>query len=215
MFGQISRIPLKKCNNNQFKMANKIKTITVFAPCYNEEENVETLFNRVTAVFKNLPQYNFEMLFIDNRSIDNTLAILKQLAAKHTHIKIIANARNFGHVRSPYYGVLQCNGDAVIIMASDLQDPPEMIPHFLEQWEKGHPLVLAVKTKSKENQLMFLIRKSFYSIIKKISDTDQLKNFTGFGLYDQKFIEVIRNIDDPYPYFRGMVTEYGWDIKIL
>jgi glycosyltransferase involved in cell wall biosynthesis len=196
-------------------MTNNKKTITLFTPCYNEEENIELLYSSVCAVVEKIPKYNFEHVFIDNASTDNTLPILKQLADRDSRVKIISNVRNFGHVRSPYYGLMQCPGDAVICIVADLQDPPAMIPKFIEEWEKGHPLVLGIKSKSTENPLMFMIRKSFYSIIKKISDTEHLSNFTGFGLYDQKFLNIVRLIDDPYPYFRGMVVEYGWNIKTI
>jgi glycosyltransferase involved in cell wall biosynthesis len=193
----------------------KNKTITIFTPCYNEEKNIDALYARVCSVIDKIPNYNFEYVLIDNASTDNTVARLKEIAEHDKRIKVISNVRNFGHIRSPYYGLLQCTGDAVIAMVADLQDPPEMIPKYIEEWEKGHALVLGIKTQSKENPLMFLVRKLFYSIIKKISSTDQLKNYTGFGLYDQKFLNVVRMIDDPYPYFRGMVMEYGWDIKTL
>lgn len=192
-----------------------MKTITLFTPCYNEEKNIDKLYLRVCAVIDKMTNYNFEYVFIDNASTDETLNVLKKLAASDNRIKVISNVRNFGHIRSPYYGLLQCTGDAVIAMVADLQDPPEMIPSFIDEWENGKALVLGIKTKSKENPIMFLIRKLFYSIIKKISSTEQLKNYTGFGLYDQKFLNVVRMIDDPYPYFRGMVMEYGWDIKTL
>lgn len=193
----------------------KNKTITLFTPCYNEEKNINALYSRVCSVIEKIPDYHFEYVFIDNASTDNTLQVLKDIAKKDARIKVIANVRNFGHIRSPYYGLLQCMGDAVIAMVADLQDPPEMIPKLIEEWEKGSALVLGVKTQSKENPLMFLVRKTFYSIIKRISTTEQLKNYTGFGLYDQKFLEVVRKIDDPYPYFRGMVMEYGWNIKTV
>jgi glycosyltransferase involved in cell wall biosynthesis len=192
-----------------------MKTITLFTPCYNEEKNIDALYARVCAVIDNIPNYNFEYVFIDNSSTDGTLDVLKKIASIDNRIKVISNVRNFGHIRSPYYGLLQCSGDAVIAMVADLQDPPEMIPKFINEWENGKALVLGIKTKSKENPMMFLVRKLFYSIIKKISSTEQLKNYTGFGLYDQKFLNVVRMIDDPYPYFRGMVMEYGWDIKTL
>ena len=195
-------------------MDNK-KTITLFTPCYNEENNINVLYDRVLSVIQKIPQYNFEYVFIDNASTDNTLKVLKEIAEKDTRVKVISNVRNFGHIRSPYYGLLQCTGDAVIAMVADLQDPPEMIPKYIKEWENGHALVLGIKTKSKENPLMFFIRKIFYSVLKKISETEQLKNYTGFGLYDQKFLNVVRMIDDPYPYFRGMVMEYGWDIKTI
>ncbi len=192
-----------------------MKTITLFTPCYNEEKNIDALYARVCKVIEKIPNYNFEYVFIDNASTDETLNVLRKIAAIDNRIKVISNVRNFGHIRSPYYGLLQCTGDAVIAMVADLQDPPEMIPKFINEWENGKALVLGIKTQSKENPLMFLVRKLFYAIIKKISSTEQLKNYTGFGLYDQKFLNVVRMIDDPYPYFRGMVTEYGWDIKTL
>lgn len=191
------------------------KTVTLFTPCYNEEKNIQPLYDRVCLVIDAIDTYNFEYVFIDNASTDGTLQIIKNIAKKDPRVKIISNVRNFGHIRSPYYGLLQCSGDAVIAMVADLQDPPEMIPQFLAEWEKGHTLVLAIKSKSRENPLMFMVRKTFYSIIRRISHTEQLGNFTGFGLYGQKFLDVVRKIDDPYPYFRGMVTEYGWDIKTI
>jgi glycosyltransferase involved in cell wall biosynthesis len=193
----------------------KNKTITIFTPCYNEEKNIDALYSRVCSVIDKIPNYNFEYVLIDNASTDNTVVRLKEIAEHDKRIKVISNVRNFGHIRSPYYGLLQCTGDAVIAMVADLQDPPEMIPKYLDEWEKGHALVLGIKTQSKENPMMYLVRKLFYSIIKKISSTEQLKNYTGFGLYDQKFLNVVRMIDDPYPYFRGMVMEYGWDIKTI
>ncbi|MBX3165017.1 MAG: glycosyltransferase family 2 protein [Bacteroidetes bacterium] len=191
------------------------KKITIFTPCYNEEKNIENLYLRVRQVTNTISDYDFEHLFIDNASSDNTLSVIKTIAEKDRRVKVISNVRNFGHVRSPYYGLLQCTGEAVIAMVADLQDPPEMIPKFIKEWEKGSVLVLGIKTKSKENPFMFFIRKIFYFIIKRISNIDQLSNFTGFGLYDQKFLNVVRMIDDPYPYFRGMVIEYGWNIKTL
>lgn len=191
------------------------KTVSLFTPCYNEENNVLPLYERVCKVIDRITAYDFEYVFIDNASTDTTLEKLKNIAAKDPRVKVISNVRNFGHVRSPYYGLLQCHGDAVVCMVADLQDPPEMIPQFLDEWEKDHALVLAIKSKSKENPLMFMVRRIFYSIMKRISSTEQLGNFTGFGLYDQKFLDVVRRIDDPYPYFRGMVTEYGWNIKTI
>lgn len=186
------------------------KLITVVSPCYNEELNVEELYKQVKAVFAELPQYRYEHLFIDNASTDSTVAILKRLAAVDTNVKIIVNIKNFGHIRSPYYGTLQAHGDAVILMASDLQDPPPLIAELLKKWEEGYSIVVGVKNESKENAVMFAIRKMFYTLIKKFSEVEQVKNFTGFGLYDQKFIAALRELREPYPYFRGLVTELGW-----
>ncbi len=188
------------------------KLISIFTPCYNEEENVAQLIDTVGKVFEKLPQYNYEHIFIDNCSTDNTVNILRDIASLNKNVKIILNARNFGHVRSPYYGLMQCPGDAVIVLVADFQDPPELIVQFLEKWEEGYKMVLGIKSQSKENPLMFAVRKLFYSLLAKASDGTEapLKNFTGFGLYDKQFLDGIRSIDDPYPYFRGMVTELGF-----
>lgn len=187
-----------------------MKLISVVTPCFNEEDNVENVYNQVKEVFKTLPEYNYEHVFIDNASIDRTVDILKKIAKDDKNVKVIVNVRNFGHVRSPYYGGLQCKGDAIIGLVADLQDPPEMIKEFIKKWEEGYKIVLGVKAESKENKLMFLIRRLFYYIMFKISDTEQIKNFTGFGLYDKKFMDILRNLDEPYPYFRGLVGELGF-----
>lgn len=186
------------------------KKISIFTPCYNEEDNVEILYNEVKKVFEQLPQYDYEHVFIDNNSFDKTVEILKRIANQDKKVKIIVNARNFGHIRSPYYGLLQVTGDCVISVVADLQDPPELIPEFLKKWEEGYKIVTAVKKKSRENPLMFLLRKIYYNILAKFSEGEQIKNFTGFGLYDKSFIDVIRKIDDPYPYFRGLISEVGF-----
>lgn len=189
------------------------KTISVFTPCYNEEENVENLVKAVVDIFEKLPQYNYEHIFIDNSSKDNTVSILRRITETDKHVRVIVNARNFGHIRSPFHGLMQCKGDAAICMVADFQDPPEMITQFLQKWEEGYKIVIAIKTKSKENPLMFAVRKFFYKMLSKISDSGEqpVQNFTGFGLYDQKFLSVVRTLDDPYPYFRGMITELGFD----
>ena len=189
------------------------KHISIITACYNEEENVQALVKSVAAVFERLPQYSYEHVFIDNLSADNTVALLKETAQTDKHVKIIVNARNFGHIRSPFHGIIQCRGDAVISLVADFQDPPEMIEEFLKKWEEGYKIVIGVKKKSKENPVMFAVRKLFYNLLNKMSDSGEkpVKNFTGFGLYDQQFISVIRTLDDPYPYFRGMITELGFD----
>ncbi|MBY0433310.1 MAG: glycosyltransferase family 2 protein [Cyclobacteriaceae bacterium] len=189
------------------------KKITVFTPCYNEEGNVFSLVKTVEDVFKKLPQYEYEHFFIDNGSTDNTQTILREIARSNKLIKAIFNVKNFGHIRSPYYGLMQCKGDAVITLVADFQDPPEMIPQFLSKWEEGYKLVLGIKHKSKENPVMFTARKFFYNLLAKASGGTEapLKNFTGFGLYDKQFLDVVRKIDDPYPYFRGMVTDFGFN----
>ena len=188
------------------------KHISVLTACYNEEENVAELVKAVAAVFEKMPQYTYEHLFIDNSSADTTVNILREIAKTNKHVKVIVNARNFGHIRSPFHGLIQCKGDAVISLVADFQDPPEMIETFLNKWEEGYKIVIGIKNKSKENPLMFAVRKTFYNLLASASGNDAtIKNFTGFGLYDQQFISVLRDLEDPYPYFRGLVTELGFD----
>lgn len=193
-------------------MSDKSTKFSIVTPCYNEEENVELLYNKVKEVFGQLGESNYEHIFIDNASTDNTVKILKSIASKDKNLKIIVNSRNFGHIRSPFYGLLQGSGDAVILLASDLQDPPEMIRDFILKWKEGYKIVVGVKKKSKESKIMFAIRKSFYNFIDLISEITLLKNFTGFGLYDKKIIEILKKINDPYPYLRGLICEIGFEI---
>ena len=190
------------------------KHISVLTPCYNEKDNVGPLAKAVAKVFEKLPQYTYEHIFIDNDSTDATVEALRLIALQDANVKVILNARNFGHIRSPFYGMLQCKGDAVISLVSDFQDPPELIENFLNKWEEGYKIVIGVKNKSKENPLMFAVRKFFYNLLSKASEGNgesPVKNFTGFGLYDQQFISVLRTLDDPYPYFRGLITELGFN----
>jgi glycosyltransferase involved in cell wall biosynthesis len=187
-----------------------IPTITVLTPCFNEAENVDVLYERVKAVFAGLPDYRYEHLFIDNASTDETVAKLRVLAARDRNVKVIVNTRNFGHVRSPYHALLQTRGDAVIGMAADLQDPPELIPAFLEKWREGYRVVLGVKAASDESALLFAIRRLGYRVIDALSEVEQVRNNTGFGLFDRSFVDVLRRLPDPYPYFRGIVAELGF-----
>jgi glycosyltransferase involved in cell wall biosynthesis len=187
-----------------------MKLISIITPCYNEEENILPLVERIRAVFAALPQYRYEHVFIDNASTDSSVEKIKALAATDPRIKLIVNSRNFGHIRSPVHALMQVDGDAIIAMASDLQDPPELIPEFLEKWEEGVRIVLGVKPKSLESRLMFIIRRVFYKTIGLISDVHLVQNATGFGLYDRSVIEIVRKMDDPYPYFRGMISEIGF-----
>ncbi len=186
------------------------KLISVMMPCYNEAENVEQAYREVRRIFEKLPQYDYEHIFIDNASTDQTVDILKRLAAEDRRLKIIVNTRNFGHIRSPYHGILQAGGAAVICLASDLQEPPSLIPEFLKWWEQGFKMVRGVKSQSEESALMFAIRKMYYNFVNRVSDIKLLKNSTGFGLYDRCVIEELRKIDDPYPYFRGLVSDIGF-----
>lgn len=190
------------------------KHISVLTACYNEEENVEALVLAVEKVFEKMPQYTYEHMFIDNSSSDKTVSILRRLSEIHKQVKVIVNARNFGHIRSPFHGLIQCKGDAVISLVADFQDPPEMIEKFLIKWEEGYKIVIGIKHQSHENPIMFRVRRTFYNLLSKASSgsgESPVKNFTGFGLYDQKFISVLRTLDDPYPYFRGLITELGFD----
>ena len=189
-----------------------MKFISVVSGCYNEEDNVRELHERVCRVFANeLPEYTFEFIIIDNASQDGTVKILKEIAAQDKRVKVIVNNRNFGHVRSPYHAVLQASGEAIIGMASDLEDPPEMIPQFVRKWEEGYKVVLAQKTSSDEFFGFFLVRRFYYYLVNRLSDVPLVKDVTGFGLYDRRVIEDIRKIDDPYPYFRGMICDLGYE----
>ena len=189
--------------------------ISIVTPCYNEEGNVRELYYAVKEQIEKLGKYDYEHIYIDNCSTDGTPAILEELAAKDKNVKVIFNSRNFGHIRSPYYALLQANGDAVIQMASDLQDPPEMIGKFIAKWEDGYKIVVGVKPKSKESPVMFLIRKMYYSFVRKLSEVELIDNFTGFGLYDKEIISILRDIKDPYPYLRGLICEIGFERAVI
>jgi glycosyltransferase involved in cell wall biosynthesis len=186
-----------------------MKLISVVTACFNEEENVETLYEQVRAEIEKLGRYRYEHIFIDNCSSDGTVSVLKRIAAKDSRVKIIVNARNFGHIRSPMHALMQAKGDAVIGIVADLQDPPQLIPEIVERWEQGYAMVLCVKRSSQENPAMFWIRKQYYRAIERISETRTFENFTGFGLYDRRVVEAIRSFEDPYPYFRGLIAEIG------
>ncbi len=185
------------------------KKISIVTPCYNEEENIKDVYEAVKTIRDQFPHYAWEHLFIDNASKDGTVAKLKELAAIDKDVKIIVNLKNFGHIRSHVHGYLSATGDAVIAFFCDLQDPPEMITKFIHKWEEGYDVVVGVKSSSDENFLMFTLRKIFYMIMYKISETDSIKNFTGFALYDKSFFDIYRTLKEPYPYFRGIVAEFG------
>ncbi len=191
------------------------KTVSILTACYNEEDNVEELYERVRAVMAGLDRYDYEHLFIDNRSTDRTVEMLKRIAARDPNVKVIVNARNFGHIRSPIHGILQARGDAVISIVADLQDPPEMLTQFLAEWEKGFSMVLAIRAASEENAAMAAIRRFYYKLVNQVSTISTFENFTGFGLYDRRTIEEIRRFGDPYPYFRGMLAEVGLPYSLL
>ncbi len=185
------------------------KTISIMTPCYNEEENVLNLYNQVRAVMVDIGRYEYEHIFIDNSSRDNTVAVLKAIAAQDKNVKVIVNARNFGHIRSPAHALFQARGDAVISIVADLQDPPQMIGEMVRAWENGAYCVLGIKRTSEENSLMFWLRRQYYRLVERISSIETIQNFTGFGLYDRKVVELVRSFNDPYPYFRGMIAEIG------
>jgi glycosyltransferase involved in cell wall biosynthesis len=192
-----------------------MKTISILTPCYNEEANVQTVYDRVRKVMAQLGRYRYEHLFIDNSSTDRTVEILKSIAAADTNVKLIVNARNFGHIRSPMHALHNVCGDATIGIVADLQDPPELIPRLVEEWENGAYMVLMVKRTSEENPLMFWIRKKYYRLVNRLSSIETFENFTGFGLFDRKVTEAVKSFDDPYPYFRGMIAEIGLPYKTI
>ena len=186
-----------------------MKTISIITPCFNEEENVEELYSQVRDVMTTVGRYRYEHIFIDNNSSDRTVEVLRRIAAQDSNVKVIVNARNFGHIRSPIHALHQACGDAVIGIVADLQDPPELIAEFVKEWEAGYPMVLAIKYSSGENPVMFWIRKRYYRLVNRLSSLETFENFTGFGLYDRKVVDLVKSFNDPYPYFRGMIAEIG------
>jgi glycosyltransferase involved in cell wall biosynthesis len=192
------------------------KLISVVSGCYNEQDNVRECYEQVKKVFAGIGRYRYEHIFIDNASRDDTRKILRELAAADPNVKVILNARNFGHIRSGYHAMLQAKGDAVISLVSDLQDPPEIIKQLVEKWEEGYRIVVAIKENSDESPVFFAVRKAYYSLVTRLAEIELNKNATGFGLYDRRFMDVLAEMDDPYPYFRGLVSEIGFPTaKIL
>ena len=188
-----------------------MKKISILIPCYNEEENVVPIANAIVEEMgKNLADYDYEIIFIDNDSKDNTRPLLREICKRNPKVKAIFNAKNFGQFNSPYYGMLQTTGDCTILMCCDFQDPIEMIPKIVAEWEKGAKIVSCIKTASKENSIMRFLRSCYYKMIKKMSSVEQIEHFTGFGLYDRSFLEVLRNLNDPTPVLRGIVAELGF-----
>lgn len=185
------------------------KIISIVTPCYNEEENAEEVYKRVRDVMAGVARYRYEHIFIDNASQDRTVEIIRRIAACDHNVRLIVNARNFGHVRSPFHAFLQAQGDAVIGLVADLQDPPELIPKMIEKWEEGYSMVLCIKTTSRENSLMFWIRTQYYRLVQRLSSIETFENFTGFGLYERRVVEAVRSFGEANPYFRGMIAEIG------
>lgn len=193
-----------------------MKKISVMVPCFNEEENVPLMYKSLKEIFDNdLKKYNYEILFIDNKSLDNTRDEIRKICKKDKKVKAIFNAKNFGQFKSPYYALLNTTGDCTISIAADFQEPVDMIPKFVEEWEKGYKIVCAVKNKAKESKFKFAFRKIGYTVIRKFSDIKTIDHFTGFGLYDRSFMDVCRKLNDPEPYFRGIVAELGFEPKIV
>jgi glycosyltransferase involved in cell wall biosynthesis len=193
----------------------RLKRISIVTHAYNEEGNIEAMYLAVREIMQRYPQYLYEHIFIDNHSDDSTVAILKKIAATDHHVKIIVNARNFGHIRSPIHALFQAAGDAVIGIASDFQEPPDLIQQMLEAWEEGYLMVLCVKRSSEEHGLMYWLRKKYYQTVERLSSVETIQNYTGFGLYDRKVVDIVRSFSDPYPYFRGIIAEIGLSKKLL
>lgn len=194
------------------------KKLSIVSSAYNEEGNIRELYEQVKAQMDLLgDKYDYEQIVLDNASTDGTLNELRKIAAQDKNFKVIVNARNFGHIRSPYYGILQCEGDAVIYMASDLQDPPALIPQFISKWEEGYKVVLAQKKQSKESWLFFAVRRLYYWLLNLVNDSgaELLSNCTGFGLYDKCVVDELRKLDEPYPYLRGLVCELGYSRALV
>lgn len=188
-----------------------MKLVSVVTACYNEEENIREVYDQVRQVMANMPKYDYEHIFIDNASRDRTVDILREMAKTDRRVKVIVNTRNFGHIRSPSHAILQARGDAVISIVADLQDPPELIAELVQKWEAGYKVVMAVKKRSQEAWPMFALRRSYYRMLRRLSDVELVEHFTGFGLYDRVVVDAFRSIGDPYPYFRGLVADLGFD----
>ena len=188
-----------------------MKTITIVVPTYNEEANIQSIYDRVQEVFAaSLSDYGMQLLFIDNDSQDGTRALIRGLAEKDERVQAIFNATNFGFSKSCFHGLSQAEGDCAVLMFADMQDPPEVIPEMVRKWEEGYKIVLGIKSKSRENRLMYLIRSVYYGILEKISETEHIRQYDGFGLYDAAFVKQLRKLRDPMPYLRGLVAEIGY-----
>ena len=187
-----------------------MKKISVVSPCYNEEENLPELYRRITDVMSAHPEYDYEIIWADNASTDGSRTLIRKLCAEDRRLKAILNAGNFGQIRSPYNALLAASGDAVVFLCADLQEPPELIHDFIREWEHGAKIVCGVKPKSKESRMMFFIRCCYYKLIKALSETPQIENFTGFGLFDRCVIDALKKFHEPYPYIRGLIAEVGY-----
>lgn len=190
------------------------KTISVMIPCYNEEENARPIYEAVRdELKKSCSNYDYEILFIDNKSTDRTREIIREICNEDKNVKAILNSKNFGQFNSPYYGIINTSGDCTITICADFQDPVEMIPKFVAEWEKGYKIVIGKKTRSKESKIMYFLRGCYYKIIRKMSSVEMIEQFTGFGLYDKSFVKTLRELGDPTPFIRGIVAELGPERK--
>ncbi len=188
-----------------------MKTVTIVIPTYDEEKNIPLIYQRILAVFERyVNKYLLEILFIDNRSRDRSRDMIIELAKSDSRVKAIFNAQNFGFTRSSFYGLTQATGDCAILLFADMQDPPEIIPEFIKRWEANYKIVVGIKNKSQENRVMYFIRSCYYKVMKNISEAEHITQFDGFGLYDRAFLEVLKKLDDPMPYLRGIVGELGF-----
>ena len=195
---------------------NTMKTISLMIPCYNEVENAELMANSIINVFNEaLPEYDYEIVFIDNCSTDGTRDVIRNLCSQNHRIKAIFNVTNFGQFNSPFYGICQTTGDCTISIAADFQEPVNMIPVFVREWEKGHKIVSGIKTSSKESGILYFLRSCYYKIIKRMSPVKLIEHFTGFGLYDKTFVRLLQQLDDPIPFLRGIVAEYGAGFNMI
>lgn len=188
------------------------KLISIVLPTFNEESNIEKLYLKLKKITSNIKTYNFEIIVIDNNSVDNTRGILRTLAKKDKKLKLIFNARNFGYIKSPYYGILNASGDAIILMCSDFQEPPELVTSFIKQWEVGYKIVLGIKDKADNSFFLKIIKSIFYKFLSKFTSTPPIPNATGFGLYDKSVINILRDLKDPYPFLRGIISQIGFPI---
>jgi len=191
-----------------------MKKISIVTPTFNEEENIKRLCSEIKVEVESL-NYDYEHIIIDNSSSDKTIDILREIASKDKNVKIIINSRNYGHIKSPFYGVMQATGDACILMVSDFQEPIYLISKYIKKWENGAKIVLGQKNISEENNFIFSLRKLFYTLLNKISETELSINTTGTGLFDKEVIDRLKKINDPYPYFRGLISEVGFDIETI
>jgi len=191
------------------------QSVGIVIPCHNEEENIDEMFARMNEICGSFGNYSFEFLFVDNGSTDGTVSKLRRIAAADPRVGVIVNARDFGWIRSPFHGIMESSGDCVIVLASDLQDPPELIPKFIAEWEEGADVVLGRKTNSAESGLMWALRSIYYKMASAIADVPLLQHVTGFGLYDRRVVEIMREYRDPFPYLRGLISDIGLPTALI